>query len=1069
MWRTLLTLSLSLLVLAPVGAQEPEDDPVPVPFNEPVETEEKKPEPELHKIYVPYTKLNEVFGTEKERVMVPYKEFLELWKLKYGPKASPDKPPLPFTVESARYDGRVRDGLAVFEATLAIEIFATTWQRIPLAFKGVAFDEVLVDDKPGVLVPTKNGYELILRGKGRHTIKTRFVAGITRAKEFATASFGLPSVPLHRLTFRVPGRDTEMRIEPARAHSTKNEGDETQLLAFLGPQGSVKITWRSKPEEADVEPSLIFATDIVDVRVEERVIRGTAQFDLEVLRTPATQFEIAIPEGLQVLEVTGGNIRTWGFADEQRRRLQISVHKPVLGRVSLAVGFEGRFSVPGDLKAPTFRVANVARERGWIRISGADGVGVRPLSAENAFQVDLNSLPKAIRGGQHALGFRFPALPFALSLRTERIEPRVSLLTRARLEVERRQIKLHTDLRFTVERAGIFRVTLEVPDDIVLTDIGNPKLMDSWRESREEGGPRLLILELRGRRLGTFTLPIKAVRPLAIADGKLPVPLIKVRNVTREEGTLAIFMDPGIEATAETAGVVPFEIAKLAREDRFRSALPLRFGWRWRGSDAKVDFKIEARKPKVSAKVLVSLQAEENKVRYAAELAYNVEYTGVEHLRFRVPKRISETLKLEENYEVEKTDDTVEDGKEPTVTYKVVLGGPALGAVKLKLRYDEKFPQALKVNEKRTVPIPAIVPLDVHTTTCFVAIRKAPVLKIDAPTDGYEQIDASELPANLRTDDVFLALRRFDSPEKFPLVLEKHAYQQVADLVVRHIHLKTVLNDETDATTTAYLEILNNDRQFLAVRLPDESKVLELWVGDEVKKPRLGDDGVILVELKTGLAKDATFRVAIVYTHPVSEQSGTRLLGPVLPAYEDQSAPFQALLTWSVIFPGRWQITGFDGNVAATRADTEPTSWLFRAVAALGGLIQPAAGPTGARPAQERPLPHYEDVVPVHIESGSREIIFTNGTGNGELSIHHRSATTQNIFIVLAALFGIGGMIGLTRIFRPLPAGGALALAALVCLAFASYGWIAVFNGLLAGIVFAALVLWVRDSRKARA
>ena len=73
MWRTLLTLSLFLLVPAPLGAQEPEEDPVPVPFDEPVEDEAKKPEPELHKIYVPYSKLNEVFGTDKERVMVPYK------------------------------------------------------------------------------------------------------------------------------------------------------------------------------------------------------------------------------------------------------------------------------------------------------------------------------------------------------------------------------------------------------------------------------------------------------------------------------------------------------------------------------------------------------------------------------------------------------------------------------------------------------------------------------------------------------------------------------------------------------------------------------------------------------------------------------------------------------------------------------------------------------------------------------------------------------------------------------------------------------------------------------------
>ncbi|MHC4938979.1 MAG: hypothetical protein ACYTHK_08425 [Planctomycetota bacterium] len=786
--------------------------------------QEESKAPELHKIYVPYEKLDKVFGTDKERVMVPYKEFLELWKLKYGPKKGVDDPLLPFTVESARYEGRVENGIAVFDAVLAVEVFAESWQRIPLNFSGVAFDSVKVDDKPGVLVPSKKGYELILRGKGRHTIAARFVAGVARGKEFATTQFGLPPVPLHRLSFRVAGKDTEMRIEPARAHSTTTEGDQTVLLAFLGQQGSVKISWRSKPEETDVEPSLVFATDMVDLRVEERVIRGSAQFDLEVLRTPLEKFEIRIPDGLQVLEVTGKQIRTWGFADEARRRLNVSFHKPLLGRGSVKVGFEGPVTVPGDLVAPVFRVEGSARERGWLRIQGAEGVGVRPAAQENIFQIDLNALPQPIRGGRMALGFRFPALPYALTLRTERIEPRVTLLTRARVMAERRQVKMHTDLHFAVERAGIFTLTLEVPDDIVLTDIGSDKLVDTWRETRENG-TRLLVLELRGRRIGKFVLPIRAVRPLDLAKRSLPVPLLKVRNVQREEGTLSVFMDPGIEASAETKNVIPVEVAKLAQEDRYATNLPLRFGWRWRGRDPSVSFKVEARKPKVTCTVRTSLQAEENKVRLATDLAYKIEYTGVEQVRFRVPKRIAENLKLEESYEIKKADDPVEEGSEPTATWTVELGGPVLGGLQLKLRYDEKY-AALKVNEKRTVAVPAIVPLDTQTTTTFVAVRKAPVLKVGTPTDAYEQIDVSELPAELRTEDAFLALRRFDAPAKFPLALEKHAYQPVADLVVRHAHLKTVLSNEGEATTTAYLELLNNDRQFLAFKLPAGARVL---------------------------------------------------------------------------------------------------------------------------------------------------------------------------------------------------------------------------------------------------
>ena len=94
---------------------------------------------------------------------------------------------------------------------------------------------------------------MILRGKGRHKSRGAFRRGHhPKGKEYATTAFHLPSVPLHKLTYRVPGKGTEVKIEPARAHTSVNEGDETVVLAFLGPQQSVKLTWRyRRPEETD--------------------------------------------------------------------------------------------------------------------------------------------------------------------------------------------------------------------------------------------------------------------------------------------------------------------------------------------------------------------------------------------------------------------------------------------------------------------------------------------------------------------------------------------------------------------------------------------------------------------------------------------------------------------------------------------------------------------------------------------------------------------------------------------------------------------------------------------------
>ena len=459
-------------------------------------------------------------------------------------------------------------------------------------------------------------------------------------------------------------------------------------------------------------------------------------------------------------------------------------------------------------------------------------------------------------------------------------------------------------------------------------------------------------------------------------------------------------------------------------------------------------------------------------MRIRADLAYNVQYTGVEEFKFRVPKSIVDKIKIDGRNIREKshTDDPVEEGKDPTATWTVTLQSPSLGEVVLQAEYDDVFPEPLKTNEMRPVAIPAITPLDVESARSYAAVRKAPVIKVDTSTEDYEQIDASELPAALRGDDVFLALRRFEKPEPFRLELEKHEYQPVADLVVRHAHLETVLAEEGRATTTAYFEIYNNDRQFLAVKLPEGADVLELRVAGKPEKPRVGEKGVQLVPLLTGLKKDATFRVAIAYTHAV-EISGavfeaTSIQGPVLPDFEEARAPVQALLTWSVHYPDAWRVTSFGGNVEPAGRDAIQDSWLRRAIDSLGHLIRPTDGPRGRKVRQGLPTGGWAEIVPMYKERESVRSVFTNGVGDGTLEIHHTTVLAQVIFIILAIALGAAAVLWLSRAFKPIRVGGSLALIALILLAMASPAWVPIWNGVLAGTVFAALLVAIAERKR---
>jgi hypothetical protein len=156
--------------------------------------------------------------------MVPYKEFLELWKLKYGPKTEPGKPPVPFVVERATYEGRVQEGVASFKATLEIEVLDAGWQRVPLAFSKVAFEEVNVDGAAGVLSPS-GGLRAPHKGVGRRKVRRGSSSGSPAEGVRDLRVRPPPAVPSTN-SFRVPGR-ARKSAQAARRADTTTEGDET--------------------------------------------------------------------------------------------------------------------------------------------------------------------------------------------------------------------------------------------------------------------------------------------------------------------------------------------------------------------------------------------------------------------------------------------------------------------------------------------------------------------------------------------------------------------------------------------------------------------------------------------------------------------------------------------------------------------------------------------------------------------------------------------------------------------------------------------------------------------------
>ncbi|MDJ0523203.1 MAG: hypothetical protein QNJ90_14125, partial [Planctomycetota bacterium] len=179
-----------------------------------------------------------------------------------------------------------------------------------------------------------------------------------------------------------------------------------------------------------------------------------------------------------------------------------------------------------------------------------------------------------------------------------------------------------------------------------------------------------------------------------------------------------------------------------------------------------------------------------------------------------------------------------------------------------------------------------------------------------------------------------LAFRSYAPEHALGVQVTKHDYEPVADLVVSHMHLDTVVPVEGRATTEAFLVVRNNDRQSMELQLPPGASIRAVRVGGKSETPRVGSEGTVLIPLYSGRAKDEAFIVALYFDHDV-ERSGAgfetvRLVTPVPVGVKSD------ILTWRVILPEDRVYTSFGGSAMLVDA---PRSWAARALEGLTSIV----------------------------------------------------------------------------------------------------------------------------------
>ena len=773
---------------------------------------DSKAEPPLRErtVYIPYTKLREVFEKEGRGVFLPYEQFQQLWKAARERSAPiPEAgPPVDILITEVDNEAVVQGDLLRVTARVKVEAMKKGWRRLPLGLKEAALTSAKVGDQTArVTFDNELGHVLLVENPTADTLKIdlalEYVKSFTKAPGRNSASFDAPRAPVSRWKLRFPGPDVKVDIEPllaaSEAPAAAPDAQETVFLAYVGAAPTVSFSWTAKTEGAAGLSALASAQSRQQFRVEAGVIRGVANIDYEISRAELAGLSLELPATERVVNVVDPNVRQWNLSTEgDVQRIDVRLFQPAKGKQSLVIETE-RYTAEASMveaNLPVIKALDAVRQQGTILVGVEEGLRAETTRRTGLSRLDLSELPPEVAAANWTHAYRYSSPIVDLNLRVEKIEPRVSLDSLVETTLDAGRLTHDVLARFTVERAGVFRFDFDLPAGFEVTHVrgataGGCVAADVESFHREGENNARLVVNLGAKAMGRVGLSLRLSRPLALPEAsaaaapttpiELSVPQPAPGSVERSSGRWILYGPESLRMNATStrgARAVSFADALAEMESTreggvSRAALAYRYG----DESPAIELAAERRKPKITVRQLLTLKVEPGTVRANAQFHYETTFSGARSLRIDLPEAVAKNARLVTPGVSEKSIEPPPADVAPgDVAWSLTGETEFFGQTTIELNWEASIPE-LEVGKPHTIDVPVLKPRDVERAWGQIAVAKSESIDVHEGegAQGLEPIDPQkDLQASDGASD---AARAFEFHDEWRLALSATRYE----------------------------------------------------------------------------------------------------------------------------------------------------------------------------------------------------------------------------------------------------------------------------------------------------
>jgi len=829
-------------------------------------------------------------------------------------------PPITTTsvAELISQDIRVEEKFAL--GTAKIRWRAEKGAVLPLLFDPAVLTRVNYPTKSLKLSPGTIGdrrrQQLTALSAGVFDIELGYQVQIT--KKDNESGFVLPTQPGLVNEVRATLVNLDVNVLSPRAVSVQRElaGSNTVAKLVLAP-GEAWLGWKPRSRDARKEKAVFYAEWQQLYAPLAGVIEGVHVVAIRPAQGELSELIFEVPKGATVTDVTeaasGSSkslVSVWRF-DPDTRKLRVTLaqtqSRPFLlvVRSQVATG-----PLPVAQSVGLLSVEGAANQFGLLGLATGNEVQLDEAKPESLSTINLEDFPASsgqtlaaqIPGLTVRRAFRYSDAKAVLALAASAVEPDVRVEAQDTLSLGEDRTVLAANATVDITRAGIFRLSFELPTGFDVESISGAAL-SHWTELRSKTN-RVITLHLKGKTAGQQQFAVTLAGPGAKAASGWIVPQLLWREATKQRGTLLVVPEQGMRLQVATReGVTQLDPQKSGIKQKGVLAFRiLQTPWALMLDVEQVDAWTQ----------VTSLQhstVTEAQVKVTANLQYQIENTGLKTFRVWLPTNADG---------VRFTGDQVADFLQVagSVTnelqqWEVKLHRRVIGQYRLQVNYQMAL--AEKASEVRLRGVQAA---DVNLQRGFVTVQAGGRLQVhaDAP-EALQPTEWQSIPRALQQDlqgaSANFAFRLVEPAFELPLKIDRHEAVKLLPARVNGVAFTSVISDDGVMLTQVKLEILPGDKRLLNFTLPKDGKFWFAFVNQNGVWPWREQDK-ILIPLEQQSRTDKPVPVEIYFSSKIGKAEARSLnLELSAPKFD---LPLENL-TWRVFLNEKWDVAKPTGTM----------------------------------------------------------------------------------------------------------------------------------------------------------